>query len=787
MRVALLCVLLVLVIPACLASNFNRPFIFGTQVLDEGRLEEMLIELGKYGGTQSRVGTCWWNNEPEPGKGYDFREPDELVNLHLKHGYSVLLNVATVPLWASEVPEEAVKILRDRKHDNLIGTFMVSPNHMDEYVRWVEAVGKHFGDRIDYYEIWNEPDGMAGPIIHYDEYGGVQDVWYGGDPAQFTRVLKAAYTALHKVDPGCTVVVGSLESKTWFLRGIYEAGGKDYFDAVSIHPYGEPLRREWIQEIRDLMLEYGDGHKGIWVTEYGWGFGDKPGFVREAIRWGRENEYLTALHIHLANHLFKNNKVGEGPLKPTAGLLAFRDAVKEEGPALSRSYDFEGVCPSSWRYRADKSDGAKFGCVTDPVHTGKLAIRAFSPGNTVSLIANVYVKDQNSTLKFWTNVPSGQNIRLSVTTTPGTPIYGADRTKVVYDRNYPVGDWVEHEIRLTEIDPYLAGKTLMNVTITAESEFPGVTLVLDDFSITPGKGPVKQLGERPSSLTIIAKDYLDRPVLLQVSNRTKLIDPKGKPKSLFSEEVGVLKATSLSSGWYRLVIEFPGYEPLEQPVFVKPGADIQYTAYLNPSFNMAKNAGFEMKGLGGPSENQLGVGSHWETVCGGSHPEIYDVTALSWHSGRHSQMMTSEGYNIDFSKNPPACFEVSPKTGEKIYHKVPRIKLGNQAIAQVIEQPVIPGEEYQLSAWVKIQRLMAHWEWFRLGIYWLDKDGNFIGESRESDEDKKNIDRHDWKLITCRGVAPAGAAKAKVYLHHHFEHGVVWYDDVCFARVKDIE
>jgi hypothetical protein len=787
MRIVMQLILLLFAVTTCWTSTFNRPFIFGTQVLDEGRLEEMLIELAKYGGTQSRVGTCWWNNEPEPGKGYDFREPDELVNLHLKHGYSVLLNVATVPLWASEAPPEAVKILKDRKHDNLIGTFMVSPNHMDEYVRWVEAVGRHFGDRIDYYEIWNEPDGMAGPIIHYNEQGDVQDVWYGGDPAQFTRVLKAAYTALHKVDPGCTVVAGSLESKTWFLRGIYEAGGKDYFDAVSIHPYGEPLRREWIQEIRDLMLEYGDGHKGIWVTEYGWGFGDKPGFVREAIRWARENEYLTALHIHLANHLFRNNKVGEGPLKPTPGLLAFRDAVKETGPALTKSYDFEGVCPSEWRFRADKAEGSKFGCVSDVVHNGRRAIRASSEGTSVSLIANVYVKDHNSTLRFWTNVPVGENVRLSVTTTPGTPIYGADRTKVLYDGNYPVGKWVEHQIRLSEIDPYLAGKTLMNLTITAESQSPGVTLVVDDFAITPGKGPVKELGERPSSLVITVKDYLDRPVRLRDSDKIKLLDPKGKSKSLCSEEEGIFRANGLSYGWYRLLIEASGYEPLDQPIVVKPNAEVQYSAYLNPNFNMVKNASFEAKGFGGPNGDQVGVGFGWETVCGGAHPEIYDVTALSWHSGRRSQMMTSEGYNIDFVQDPPVCFELDKKSGEKIYHKVPGIKLGNQAIAQIIEQPVIPGEEYQFSAWVKIQRLMAHWEWFRLSIYWLDKDGNFIGESRESEENKKNIDRHDWKLITCRGVAPAGAVKAKVYLHHHFEHGVVWYDDVCFARVKDIQ
>jgi len=770
--------LLLLALTVRRTEDFDRPFLFGTQAIDEGRLDEMLELLREYGGTQSRVGVCWLDNEMARGQEYDFSKADEEVRLHLKHGFSVLLNLATVPYWASEAPPEALKILNERGHTHLAGTLIISPNHMDGYTRWVEAVAGRFGKHTSYYEIWNEPDGMAGPIIHYSDDGNVQDVWYGGDPAAFTRVLKAAYTTLHRCHPGCTVVACSLESKTAFLQGIYEAGGKGYFDAVSIHPYGEPgepLLRRWIQEVRDLMVSQSDGDKGIWITEYAWGLGDKPGLMLEAIRWGRENQYITALHVHLANHLFENYQAGADPLKPAPGLIAFKQATKEKGPRERCSYDFEDGLPIEWRLPADQMETSELACVSDPVHGGKRALRAANQGKSVSVICNAYVKDRNNTLSFWFYIPSAdkKKIRLEVTTTPATPIYGADKTVGLYANGAPLNQWVRQDIKPAEIDPNLSGGTLMNVTISAISNIPGVSLALDDFSIVPGPGPLKPRPKPVGSVQGVVRDYPDRPV---PGAKIVLRQKDGPSIDVTYVEDGSFALEGLEPGEYGVSAEADGHEPFTTAFSVIAGIAARLPVYLNPTFNMLRNPGFE----GG---DQGGVGASWETICGGPHPEIYGVTDLASHSGRRSQRMSCEGYNCD----PAGCFHYDPKTGGKVFHPAPGVALRDQAVAQIVEATITPGEEYQLSAWVKIQRLMAHWEWFRLSIHWLDKEGKLIGESRESDEDKGNIDRHDWKLIAARGVAPNGAAKAKVWLHHHFEHGVVWYDNVCFAGVRDIE
>lgn len=50
---------------------------------------------------------------------------------------------------------------------------------------------------------------------------------------------------------------------------------------------------------------------------------------------------------------------------------------------------------------------------------------------------------------------------------------------------------------------------------------------------------------------------------------------------------------------------------------------------------------------------------------------------------------------------------------------------------------------------------------------------------------KANCGSHDWKWVRFTAQAPPKAAFAKVYLHHHFEHGTVWYDDVWLTEAPE--
>jgi hypothetical protein len=82
------------------------------------------------------------------------------------------------------------------------------------------------------------------------------------------------------------VVLGGLspQDSYTYLKGLYKAGARRYFDSMGIHvyPHGDPTQCQrapggrhvtWsfcmLDEVRRIMKSRGDRRKGVWVTEYG--------------------------------------------------------------------------------------------------------------------------------------------------------------------------------------------------------------------------------------------------------------------------------------------------------------------------------------------------------------------------------------------------------------------------------------------------------------------------------------------------------------------------------------
>jgi hypothetical protein len=123
------------------------------------------------------------------------------------------------------------------------------------------------------YEIWNEPN--------------LKWEWDDApNPAEFTALLKAAYTAIKANHPAGIVVSGACSpggdyDDLAFLGAMYANGAKGYMDAVGVHPYGGPwpydapdgqglpfFRRAELA--REVMVKYGDLDTPIWATEFSW-------------------------------------------------------------------------------------------------------------------------------------------------------------------------------------------------------------------------------------------------------------------------------------------------------------------------------------------------------------------------------------------------------------------------------------------------------------------------------------------------------------------------------------
>lgn len=215
---------------------------------------------------------------------YNWNGPDNIIKQTAPKGLDVLAMAGYSPSWASSCG----------------GGDKCGPTNVSYYADFVKQVALRYGHNGSFWtdnptipkhpiaiEIWNEPN------ISF---------WANPNPANYTALLKAGYTAIKSVDPQMTVVSaglapygsygsvasdGSRINPVTFLEGMYKAGVAGYMDAVGWHPYNyqsgwtatymlsNQVWSAWSQmsqtspSARSLMTQYGDGNKKIWATELG--------------------------------------------------------------------------------------------------------------------------------------------------------------------------------------------------------------------------------------------------------------------------------------------------------------------------------------------------------------------------------------------------------------------------------------------------------------------------------------------------------------------------------------
>lgn len=227
-----------------------------------------LDTMQSMGVTQFRMFIPWRAVEATPDT-YNWADVDKVIDAAEERGMAVLGAVTSTPTWASDVQDSAYGAPRNPED---FGDFMG-----ELASRYGAGDGDPESARISAYEIWNEPQSSV--------------FWSPRpDPAAYTELLKAGYTAIKEVDPTGTVVGGVVTAGlTWgdvnispveFVQTMYESGAAGYFDALSYHPYNY----DWkfgdgagnaisavgqLEAMQALMEQYGDGDKDVWTSEYG--------------------------------------------------------------------------------------------------------------------------------------------------------------------------------------------------------------------------------------------------------------------------------------------------------------------------------------------------------------------------------------------------------------------------------------------------------------------------------------------------------------------------------------
>jgi Cellulase (glycosyl hydrolase family 5) len=203
-----------------------------------------------------RIDLSWSLLEPE-GPVLDPRAlafTDRLINDASAAGIKVLATVASTPCWASSAPTPLLAECASG-HSSAAGSW--PPSDPSTYGAVLAALAARYGNRLTAIEVWNEPD-----QANEDYFAGPNKV------ANYARLLRAAYPAVKQVDPAIAVLGGSLVgSNGAFLKALYAAGIKGYYDGLTVHYYNMTLAS--LRSIRETQTANGDT-KPLWLDEFGW-------------------------------------------------------------------------------------------------------------------------------------------------------------------------------------------------------------------------------------------------------------------------------------------------------------------------------------------------------------------------------------------------------------------------------------------------------------------------------------------------------------------------------------
>jgi len=211
--------------------------------------------------------------------------------------------------------------------------------YREQFITYCKKVAKRYKGRIQHYQFWNEPNGCS----------WVNDGCGNGHEADntrklYTKWLKIWYKAMKSEDPDCLLGAGALDYHEGvregytYLEGMYRHGAKDHFDAFNIHPYDKQgtLHHKAIEDTRRVMVEHGDGMKGIWISEWGWPLKDQEEKARRVTQSLRELTDPKYYYVTMANYLSIIDPAGEpgyglceNDLKPRKAYAAFRQFARE--------------------------------------------------------------------------------------------------------------------------------------------------------------------------------------------------------------------------------------------------------------------------------------------------------------------------------------------------------------------------------------------------------------------------------------------------------------------------
>ena len=178
----------------------------------------------------------WREVQPSPDAPPDFSRLLAAADLFAAHGITLSGCFHDSPSWA--------------------GRLQKLPGDLAALYRFCHETADAFGDRMEDWEFWNEPDIEFAP----------EPVW------DYAATLKAAYLGFKAARPDMPVLNGALcrPPSSAYEKALFANDAAHYFDAFNYHTYAAlSLYPDIFATLRDSLDAAGAGDRPVWITECG--------------------------------------------------------------------------------------------------------------------------------------------------------------------------------------------------------------------------------------------------------------------------------------------------------------------------------------------------------------------------------------------------------------------------------------------------------------------------------------------------------------------------------------
>ncbi|MFA6561334.1 MAG: beta-glucosidase [Verrucomicrobiia bacterium] len=215
--------------------------------------EKTFGHLTALGAKWARLQTGWSRCETKEGV-YDFAWLDDVVNHVIAAGVKPWFNVGYGnKLYSPDAP-----------HESAVGQVPLYDGErgVNAWKNFLRALAAHFKDRVEHWEIWNEPN--------------ISAFWHPkhqSSAVEYTKLVAISAEAIHARYPQAQIVACESGKESEFFEACLQAGMGAHINCFSIHPYNPEQVPELnyavsISRLRDIVHRLAP-HVRLWQGECG--------------------------------------------------------------------------------------------------------------------------------------------------------------------------------------------------------------------------------------------------------------------------------------------------------------------------------------------------------------------------------------------------------------------------------------------------------------------------------------------------------------------------------------